>query len=66
MSRVDPSSIYLKEVRQVFDLPEPKLEVLEHQVFEGSCRSCGKKVSGSFPEAVKSPVQDGYGVKALE
>jgi transposase len=64
-SRVDPSSIYLKEVRQVFDLPEPKLEVLEHQVFEGSCSCCGKKVSGSFPETVKGPVQYGSGVKAL-
>jgi len=64
-SKVDPSSIYLKEVRQVFDLPEPKLEVLEHQVFEGSCSCCGKTVSGSFPKEVKGPVQYGSGVKAL-
>lgn len=64
-SRIDPSSIYLKEVRQVFDLPEPKLEILEHQVFEGCCSCCGKKVSGNFPEGVKGPVQYGSGVKAL-
>lgn len=64
-SNVDPSSTYLKEIRQVFDLPEPKLEVLEHQVFEGSCSCCGKKVTGSFPAAVKGPVQYGSGVKAL-
>jgi len=62
---VNPSSIYLKESRQVFDLPEPKLEVTEHQIMEGVCNCCGEKVSGSFPLEVKGSVQYGSGVKAL-
>ena len=49
--------------RQVFDLPEPKLEVIEHRVGQVEC--CGIVQEGIYPEEVKGPVQYGPGVQAL-
>jgi len=49
--------------RQVFDLPEPKLEVIEHRVGQVEC--CGIEQKGSYPEEVNGPVQYGPGVQAL-
>ena len=49
--------------RQVFDLPEPKLEVTEHQLGEITC--CGVPQRGAYPETVKASVQYGPGVRAL-
>jgi transposase len=49
--------------RQVFDLPEPKLEVTEHQLGEITC--CGVPQRGAYPETVKAVVQYGPGVRAL-
>ena len=49
--------------RQVFDLSEPKLEVVEHRVGQVEC--CGIGQEGSYPEEVKGPVQYGPGVQAL-
>ncbi|MBA3489616.1 MAG: IS66 family transposase [Longispora sp.] len=43
------------ERRQVFDLPEPKLEVTEHQIFTLQCR-CGHQTRGRQPEGVNAPV----------
>ena len=53
------------ERRQVFNLPEPKLEVIEYQRIRCTCPTCHKVVSGEFPEGVQAPVQYGTGVKAL-
>jgi transposase len=50
--------------RQVFDIPIPRLEVTEHQVFSKECR-CGHITTGSFPEGVRAPVQYGKRVQAL-
>jgi transposase len=49
--------------RQVFDIPEPKLEVTEHQMGEITC--CGEKYYGEFPSEVTSSVQYGNKIKAL-
>lgn len=49
--------------RQVFDLPDPKLEVIEHHLGEIKC--CGHAQCGSYPAHVKSSVQYGPGVRAL-
>ena len=49
--------------RQVFDLPEPKLEIIEHQIVEIEC--CGIKQRGDYPLNVTGIVQYGAGVKAL-
>jgi transposase len=53
------------ESRQVFDLPEPKLEVIEYRRMSCSCPACGAQVSGSFPPCVTARVQYGEGVLAL-
>jgi transposase len=50
------------ETRQVFDLPEIRHEVTEHQVLQTQCR-CGKLHRGAFPEDVSAPVQ--YGPRIL-
>lgn len=52
-------------VRQVFDLPEPKLEVTEYQQMSCSCPDCGSLNLGAFPASVKAPVQYGNGIKSL-
>jgi transposase len=49
--------------RQVFDLPDPKLEVIEHRLCAVEC--CGHVQSGAYPVHVKSSVQYGAGVRAL-
>lgn len=53
------------ERRQVFDLPDPKLEVIEYQRIRCTCPNCQEVISGEFPEGVQAPVQYGTGVKAL-
>jgi len=53
------------ETRQVFDLPQPKLEATAHQLLKGKCPGCGKWHKGIAPEGVNAPVQYGYGVKTL-
>ncbi|MFZ5535556.1 MAG: IS66 family transposase [Patescibacteria group bacterium] len=49
--------------RQVFDLPEPKLEVTEHRLGEIEC--CGQAQRGAYPAYVTGSVQYGPGVRAL-
>lgn len=49
--------------RQVFDIPEPRMEVTEHQIGLISC--CGQHHRGLFPSAVSQPVQYGTKIKAL-
>lgn len=56
--------IKLGERRQVFDLPEPRLEVIEYQIQKATCPVCGKICKGMSPEGVNAPVQYGSGVKA--
>ena len=53
------------EKRQVFEIPQPKIEVTEHRVEEKLCPCCGKHNRGAFPEDVKGPVQFGARVQAL-
>ena len=49
--------------RQVFEIPEPKLEVTEHQLGEISC--CGQRYYGKFPGGVEKAVQYGERLKGL-
>ena len=53
------------EKRQVFDIPQPKINVTEHRVEEKKCPCCGERTRASFPENVKGPVQYGERVRAL-
>lgn len=53
------------EKRQVFDLPEPKVEVSEHRIETKICPCCGGVAKGEFPENITAPVQYGERVQAL-
>ncbi|MEU0157261.1 DUF6444 domain-containing protein, partial [Micromonospora fulviviridis] len=48
-------------VRQVFDLPEIAVRVIEHRIVSRRCR-CGRVTAGRVPDGVDAPVQ--YGPRA--
>ena len=52
------------EKRQVFDLPEPRLEVTEHQAMIYRCAHCRGQTTAAFPEGVISSAQYGPRVRA--
>lgn len=52
------------ERRQVFDLPEPKLEVTEHQAEVKTC-ACGCVNRAAFPPEAAAPAQYGPRVKSV-
>ncbi len=58
-------AMVLAEKRQVFDLPEPKLDVTEYRIFKTRCPHCSEEQKGIVPEGVNAPVQYGNNVKAL-
>ena len=53
------------ERRQVFDLPEPRLDVVEHRLEICSCPSCGKDYRGAFPPEASARAQFGERFTAL-
>lgn len=52
------------EARQVFDLPEIALRVVEHQLEHRRC-GCGRTTMADVPAGVGAPAQYGPGVRAL-
>lgn len=54
----------ISETRQVFEMPEPRLEVIEYRRVKRICK-CGRSVCGEFPEKVVAPVQYGEKVQTL-
>jgi transposase len=58
------AEVVASERRQVVDLPEPRLEIVEHQVLHKACPRCQTVTSGTFPPDVTQPVQYGPRVKA--
>lgn len=63
--RLSASGAEVLATRQVFDLPEPKLEVTEYQQLACHCPACGSYHQGAFPAEVRASVQYGPGVHAL-
>lgn len=55
--------VSVEQRRQVFDIPEPRMEVTEHQL--GAVFCCGRLHGGSFPAGVGQAVQYGPRIKAL-
>jgi transposase len=45
--------------RQVFEMPDPRVVVTEHQAVTLTCPACGKGCAASFPFGVEQPVQYG-------
>jgi len=55
----------LAEKRQVFDVPELKISVTEHRVYNSLCANCNHVNKAEFPKDVSSPVQYGERIKSL-
>jgi transposase len=55
----------LSAKRQVFELPQPKLEVTEYQIHKATCPKCGLKHQAKAPEGITAPVQYGNQAKAF-
>jgi len=51
--------------RQVFELPQPKLEVTEYQLHKATCPECGLRHQSKAPDGVTAPVQYGNQAKAF-
>jgi transposase len=58
------AEIVCRERRQVIDIPEPRLDIIEHQVLHKACQYCQTVTAGSFPSEVTQLVQYGPRVKA--
>ncbi len=54
-----------KDKRQVFDLPQPKLIITEHQIESKTCPNCGKHNKAKIPVNVNAHTQYGGKVKSL-
>lgn len=52
------------EKRQVFDIPEPRLEATEHQAASYCCAHCQSFTRAAFPEGVNAHVQYGPRLRA--
>ena len=53
------------EIRQVFEIPEPKLDIIEHKAEIKVCPGCGLKNKANFPNGVDAHVQYGPRAKGL-
>ncbi|MCF6334335.1 MAG: IS66 family transposase [Spirochaetales bacterium] len=53
------------DCRQVFETPEPKLEVYEYQGEIKICPDCGNVIKAPFPEGVNAPVQYGPRLRGI-
>lgn len=52
-------------IRQVADIPNPRLEVTQHSVYAYKCCGCGQPVQSHLYEDLKQEVQYGPRIKAL-
>lgn len=59
---LDDCAVVGRRRRQVFDLPQPVVEVTEHWAQTKRCDACGERTTARFPRDVRAPAQ--YGVRA--
>ena len=52
-------------IRQIVDIPEIKVKVIEHRAEVKKCPKCRRKNTGEFPEGITNTVQYGDKVKAV-
>ena len=64
LAGLTPAMVRGAEKRQVFDLPEPRLTVTEHQAMIYRCAHCRGQTTAVFPDGVVSPAQYGPRVRA--
>lgn len=50
-------------LRQVFEMPDPRVLVTEHRTLHVVCPCCNKQIQADFPQGVNQPVQ--YGPRLL-
>jgi transposase len=53
------------EIRQEFEIPEPKINVIEYQSEHKYCKACGYITSACFPERITHKTQYGPRAKSL-
>lgn len=58
-------SINNSSSKQVVDIPLPKIQVIEHVIYDYECQDCGTKTSSSIKKDFKQEVQYGPNIKAL-
>jgi transposase len=51
--------------RQVFEIPEPRIEVTEYRSMQVQCCCCGEINSGAFPSHITQQTQYGARIKAM-
>ena len=51
--------------RQVFDIPQPEIEITEHRAHSCWCPACGTETPAAFPAEVRAAAQYGTTVEAL-
>lgn len=59
-----PSTVLGVVKRQVFDIPQPRIEITEHQAEIKYCACCAKRVTAAFPSDVRAPVQYGEVIRS--
>lgn len=52
-------------IRQVVDIPEIKVQVIEHRAEVKKCPKCRRKNTGKFPKGITNTVQYGNKIKAV-
>jgi transposase len=57
--------VHCFEKRQVFEIPTPKIDVIEHRAEKKICPACGKQNVAKFPVGVEQTVQYGSRAKGL-
>lgn len=52
-------------IRQVIDIPDVKVKVIEHRAEVKKCPKCRRKNTGKFPDGITNTIQYGEKVKAV-